>query len=199
MSAITLPSKVGVMILPDCTLFPHGGLPLHIFEDRYRQMLHDAISNDAFFAIARAQKPSKNNPGASAIGTIGMIRASHLKDDGTSDILLHGIIRVRFTNWLNEKPYPYAEIEPIPAIFSPPEQAAGATATLRGFVEDAIQELPDELKSAVMEILNRTDDPAILADIVSQQFFQDPDQRQMLLEETSPATRISWICRSLQT
>jgi len=43
MSALHIPEQCGVILLPDCTLFPHGGLPLHIFEPRYRKMLEDAI------------------------------------------------------------------------------------------------------------------------------------------------------------
>ncbi len=41
------------MLLPDCTLFPHGGLPLHIFEPRYRRMLEESLEGDCFFAIGR--------------------------------------------------------------------------------------------------------------------------------------------------
>ena len=200
MNAIQLPSKVGVMILPDCTLFPHGGLPLRIFEPRYRTMLQEAIEADCFFAVARALPTAGDDEErACDIGTIGMVRASHTQEDGTSHLILHGIMRVRFTRWLPGKSYPYAEIEPIPSVFHPAEQAASATATLRGFVEDAILDLPEEVQKTVMEMLNRTDDPVILADAVSHQFFHDPDQRQMLLEQESAATRIAWICRSLQT
>jgi glucose/mannose-6-phosphate isomerase len=32
------------MLLPDCTLFPQGGLPLFIFEERYRLMLAEALA-----------------------------------------------------------------------------------------------------------------------------------------------------------
>ena len=42
MPIIQLPDRCGVMLLPDCTLFPHGGLPLYIFEPRYRAMLEEA-------------------------------------------------------------------------------------------------------------------------------------------------------------
>src|SRR5436853_288613 len=38
-----LPREVGVMILPNATLFPQALLPLYIFEPRYRQMLADAL------------------------------------------------------------------------------------------------------------------------------------------------------------
>jgi Lon protease-like protein len=199
MSALHLPEQVGVMILPDCVLFPHGGLPIHIFEERYRTMLQEAIDGHCFFAVANKISDSEDpNECAAPVGTIGIVRASHEQQDGTSNLLLHGVIRVKFTRWLDGKPYPFAEIEPIPAIFEPAHQAAGAVATLRGCIEDAIKGLPDEVQKAVMEMMHRTDDPVILADIVSQQFIHDTDMRQMLLELEHPAARIAWLCQALE-
>lgn len=199
MSALHLPDRVGVMILPDCVLFPHGGLPLHIFEERYRTMLQETIDGHCFFAVTNKISDSEDpNECAAPVGTIGIVRASHEQQDGTSNLLLHGVIRVKFLRWLEEKPYPYAEIEPIPAIFEPAHQAAAAAATLRGCIEDAIKGLPDEVQKAVMEMMHRTDDPVILADIVSQQFIHDTEMRQMLLEMDSPAARIAWLCQALQ-
>jgi hypothetical protein len=49
-----------------------------------------------------------------------------------------------------------------------------------------------------MEMIHRTDDPVIIADIVSQQFFHDANIRQHLLEIESPAARISYLCTALQ-
>jgi hypothetical protein len=65
-------------------------------------------------------------------------------------------------------------------------------------IEDAIKGLPDEVQKAVMEMMHRTDDPVILADIVSQQFIHDTDMRQMLLELEHPAARIAWLCQALE-
>jgi Lon protease-like protein len=200
MNALHLPDQVGVMILPDCVLFPHGGLPLRIFEDRYRMMLQDAIDGDCLFAVTQQISEDSADPQhcAAPVGTIGIIRASHEQEDGTSHLLLHGVIRVKFLEWLDEKPYPVATIQPIHSEFSPAHQKAAATKTLRGSVEDAIRGLPEEVQKAVMEMIHRTDDPVIIADIVSQQFFQDVDIRQHLLEIESPAARISYLCNALQ-
>lgn len=199
MSALHIPEQVGVMILPDCVLFPHGGLPLHIFEERYRTMLQDAIDTHCFFAVANQISDSEDpNECAAAVGTIGIVRASHEQKDGTSNLLLHGVIRVKFLRWLEGKPYPFAEIEPIPSFFEPAHQAAAAVETLRGCVEDAIKGLPPEVQKSVMDMLHRTDDPVILSDIVSQQFIHDTVMRQMLLETESPAARIAWLCQALQ-
>ena len=116
MNALHLPDQVGVMILPDCVLFPHGGLPLRIFEDRYRMMLQDAIDGDCLFAVTQQISEDSADPQqcAAPVGTIGIIRASHEQEDGTSHLLLHGIIRVKFLEWLDEKPYPVATIQPTP-------------------------------------------------------------------------------------
>lgn len=200
MSALHLPEQVGVMILPDCVLFPHGGLPLHIFEDRYRRMLQDAIDSHCFFAVAQKISDVSDDPNvcAAAVGTVGIVRASHEQKDGTSNLLLHGVIRVKFLEWIEGKDYPFAEIEPIPSLFEPANQAEAAVTTLRGCVEDAIAELPEAVQKAVMEMLHRTDDPVILADIVSQQFIHDVELRQHLLEMESAAARISWLCKALQ-
>ena len=121
MSTIHLPESCGVMLLPDCSLFPHGGLPLYVFESRYRKMLEDALEGDCFFAVARLlDGGDEGGPDRPAeVGTIGLVRASREQEDGTSQTLLHGVMRVRFTEWYDDRDYPYAEIEPVVSNFSP--------------------------------------------------------------------------------
>jgi len=188
------------MLLPDCTLFPHGGLPLHIFEPRYRQMLADVLESDCIFAVARLTGEETSDPAscAAGVGTIGLVRASREQEDGTSRLLLHGVMRVRFTEWHSERPYPFASIEPVISIFEPENQAVAAMKTLRGAVEDAIRPLPDDVKNGVFELLDRADGPELMTDIVCQQFIHDPDLRQGLLETESVGCRIPVICEYLR-
>ncbi len=200
MSAIHLPERCGVMILPDCSLFPHGGLPLRIFEPRYREMLNEALEGDCFFAVARlvGDESEGFTQCASGVGTIGLVRASHEQDDGTSQLLLHGVMRVKFLQWHEDKSYPSATIEPLVSKFEPEDHADAAMTILRGAVEDAVVGLSEEVQSSVFELLDRADDPALMSDIVSQQFVHDADLRQELLESTSVGERISKICDYLR-
>ena len=197
---IRIPETCGVMLLPDCTLFPHGGLPLHIFEPRYRRMLEDALEGDCFFAVARLVSEETADPSAcvAPVGTIGLVRASRESEDGTSQLLLHGVLRVRFTEWLDGRDYPFAGIEPLATYFEPEEQAGAAMKVLRGAVEEAVRHLPEEVKNGVFELLDRADDPALLTDIVCQQFVHEADLRQELLEMESVAGRIPVICSYLR-
>jgi Lon protease-like protein len=200
MSAIHLPDACGVMLLPDCSLFPHGGLPLHVFEPRYRRMLEDALEGDCLFAVARLLDEETADPAdcTARVGTIGLVRAAHEQPDGTSNLLLHGVIRVKFREWHFDRPYPFASIEPLATFFEPDHQADAAVRTLRGAVEDAIRPLAPEVKEAVMGLMNRADEPALLTDIVAQQFVHDPDMRQRILETDSAGERIGLICEYLR-
>ncbi|MFT3990680.1 MAG: LON peptidase substrate-binding domain-containing protein [Luteolibacter sp.] len=187
------------MLLPDCTLFPHGGLPLYIFEDRYRKMLAEALEGDCFFAVTRLLKEDVDfSEGAARIGTIGLIRASREQDDGTSQLLLHGVMRVRFLEWLEGKDYPYAYIEPVISEFTPEHQENAAMATLRGAVEDAIRPLPQEVQDGVLALIDRADSAGLMTDIVSQQFIHEPNLRQHLLELEQVGARIPLICEYLR-
>ncbi len=200
MPTIHLPERCGVMLLPDCTLFPHGGLPLHIFEPRYRRMLEEALEGDCFFAVARLTGEECADPAhcTAPVGTIGLVRASHEQGDGTSQLLLHGVMRMRFTEWHHDRPYPSASVEPVISFFTPEEQSAAAMKTLRGAVEDAIRPLPDEVKAGVFALLDRADEPGLMTDIVCQQFIHEPDLRQHLLEMESVGARIPVICEYLR-
>ena len=199
MTSLTVPETCGVMLLPDCVLFPHGGLPLHIFEPRYRKMLEDAIAGDCLFAVARltGEETADLRSCAARIGTLGLIRASRLADDGTSQMLLHGLIRVEFTAWLDDRPYPTAAIRPLACVFEPADQAEAATRVLRGAVEDATEGLPHDMRVAVLDITSRADEPALLTDIVAHQFVGDADIRQRLLDMNSAAARIPLLCEYL--
>ena len=200
MASIHLPERCGVMLLPDCTLFPHGGLPLFIFEPRYRKMLAESLEGDCFFAVTRLLGEEAENPAdcTAPVGTIGLVRASREQNDGTSQLLIHGVMRVRFTEWHHDRDYPYASIEPVISVFKPEKQSAAAMKTLRGAVEDAIRPLPEEVQSGVFALLDRAEDPALMTDIVCQQFIHEADLRQSLLEMELVGDRIPVICEYLR-
>ncbi len=201
MSALHIPEQCGVLLVANATLFPHGGMPLFIFEERYRRMLDEALQGDCLFCVGRnlaADDAADGPPEAAPIGTIGLVRASREQEDGTSQLLLHGVVRVRFREWLDEKPYPYARIEPVLCEPLPDEKEAAGIATLKAAVEDAIGGLPDEVRGQVLALLDRADTATLLTDIVGQQFVHEPDARQALLEENSTATRITMICDYLR-
>src|SRR6266404_9564053 len=92
-----IPTRVPVMTLPASlpasTLFPQALLPLYIFEPRYRKMLADALRSDRMFSVAM-QKPGRTREAPSPVAGLGLIRVSVGHNDGSSHLILQGLVRV---------------------------------------------------------------------------------------------------------
>src|SRR5207248_2676375 len=109
-----LPEQAAVMPLPGALLFPHALLPLYIFEPRYREMLDHALNHHRIFSVALV-KPDRTEWQSPAdffhIAGVGLIRACVGRGDGTSNLILQGLERVRFTSFAQAAPFPIATIE----------------------------------------------------------------------------------------
>src|SRR5882724_8612051 len=112
--SITLPDWVPVMPLPGALLFPHALLPLHIFEPRYQEMLEHALREHRMFSVALV-KPERNQWKSTDdffhVAGVGLIRACVGRGDGTSNLILQGLSRARFTSFEQSTPFPIARIE----------------------------------------------------------------------------------------
>jgi len=109
-----LPEQAPVMPLPGAVLFPHALLPLYIFELRYREMLAHALAQERMFCVALLRPESaqwKSEDDFFDIGTIGLIRACVGRGEGTSNLILQGLQRVRFADFVQLDPFPIAELE----------------------------------------------------------------------------------------
>ena len=200
MSALTIPEKCGVILLPDTVLFPHGAMPLHIFEDRYRQMVEEALEGDCLFCVGNLLGADSFNPEdhAAKVGTIGLIRASREADDGTSNLVLHGVFRVHFDKWFDEKPYPVAAIRPLLNTTLSDDEEEDYLVLLRAAVDMALKKFPTQVRDQVHDILDRADDAATSSDAIAQQFIHDPNDRQRLLETGEVRQRLDFIITFLQ-
>lgn len=192
---------MGAILLPDCTLFPHGALPLHIFEDRYRQMLSEALEGDCLFCVGRltSEETPEYHDCTAEIGTAGLIRTSREQPDGRSDLILHGVCRVRFTEWLPGKAYPFSRIEPVPSLPLREKDATTESRRLRNAVESVLLGFPDKIVKQVEALLDRATEPTIMSDVVAQQFVQDSELRHSLLGEPDVSKRIDLIVDHLRS
>lgn len=85
--------------LPNLVMFPHVVQPLHIFEDRYRQMMRDALAGDKLLTmclLAPGWEPHyEGRPAVHPIACLGQIVSWHKQEDGCYNLLLAGLRRVR--------------------------------------------------------------------------------------------------------
>ena len=195
-----LPEQVPVMPLPGALLFPHALLPLYIFEARYRDMLEHALSHHRMFAVALL-KPQRTEWDSAAdffqIAGVGLIRACVGRDDGTSNLILQGLERVRFTGFEQEAPFPIATIERLESDYT----ASVETEALSAKVLELYAKFKGDgrqLPARVDEYLSDLEDPEMLADLVASTFVTDALRRQRVLEELSVNQRLRLLIRYLR-
>ncbi len=104
-----LPRILPVFPLTGALLLPGGRLPLHVFEERYRNMVEDALESDYAIGIiqplrgadpesgsdAPQQAAEPDNPGLYRVGCAGLIERSERLQDGRFILLLKGVRRFR--------------------------------------------------------------------------------------------------------
>ena len=195
-----LPPQVPVMPLPSAVLFPHALLPLYIFEPRYREMLEHALNQHRMFCVTLV-KPSCLDWHAPEdffhLATVGLIRACVGRGNGTSNLILQGLQRVRFTKFEQEMPFPVAKIDIV--------ESRDATTVETEALAEKVLELYRKLKrdgrklpAKVDRYLSQLHDVEMLADLVASTFVSDPLRRQRVLEESSINQRLRLVITYLR-
>ena len=111
---MVIPKKLPIMALPGTCLFPGGRIPLHIFESKYRDMLKDVLSGDRMFCIGNLEQSGTeldDNNNISPFTTAGLLRACVLNHDGTANLILEGVKRVKILSIENNKPYKVGKVQ----------------------------------------------------------------------------------------
>ncbi len=198
--AIPLPSEAPVMVLTGAVLFPNTVLPLRIFELRYRAMLQWSMERDRMFCVA-LMKPDLSEAETEDqfyhTAGIGLVSASVTQPDGTSNVMLHGLARVRFTGFSQRRPFRIAAIERVPDIEAEPPQTAPLMEKLRDQCA-AIRVDGGPLPASFTEVLDQIEDPAALADAVANSLISDALQRQRLLEQPNALDRLRYLAGILR-
>jgi Lon protease-like protein len=93
-------------------VFPHQVVGLCVFEPRYRAMLRDAQEDQRFGTclIARGSEVGGDDERTS-VGTLMQIVASQPLPDGQTLLMVEGIECFQVNRWLEDAPYPRAEVQ----------------------------------------------------------------------------------------
>ena len=107
MSDVTIP-----MFPLSLVLFPGQILPLHIFEIRYRTMVEEIIDEGRKFGVVLIERGSEVGGGETRknVGTLAEIIDSEKSSDGRWLLITKGMKRIQISKWLEDSPYPRAEI-----------------------------------------------------------------------------------------
>jgi len=180
--------------LPHGALLPGELLPLHVFEPRYRSMLDAVRRGERIIAIATLlpgwEGDYHGRPPVAAVVGLGRMVKDRVNTDGTSDIVLHGLLRGEITSEVGGRPWRIARV----LVRSDDLHAAEAFRLRRDFLTGLAARLKN---SRLSWDLTASFDAGSLADRIASSLELQPDQRVSVLQALPPEQRVQLVLELL--
>jgi len=193
-------TRVPLFPLPNVVLLPRAILPLHIFEDRYKQMTADILAGNRQIAMALLKPGWERDyyqaPQIEPVVCVGTVLSHEKLPDGNYNFLLQGQIRAQIVRECKTHPYRVARLRPIeevPMLDIDLEQE-------RMQLLDLFSSGPLATSPAGKQFRKLFDQPittAGLADLAAFHFIEDIALKQGFLAEGDVGARIKGILEAL--
>jgi ATP-dependent Lon protease len=187
-----LPAALPVLPLRQIVAYPETLTPLAVGQERSIQLVNDVLSGERTLVMVASRDPELEEPGPDdlyRVGVAGVVARMMKIPDGTLRILVQGTERVRLGEFVAERPYLVARIEPLPdRSVDSPELEALVVNVQRTFTEiiEQIPYLPEELQLAVANV----DDPSALSYLIGAALRISTAEKQELLEQVDVTRRL---------
>lgn len=184
-------SEVPLFPLP-LVLFPHMLLPLHIFEERYKDMINHCVSRSLPFGIVLTSdgETVTGEAATHAIGCTARIARVERLPDGCMNIEVVGEKRFRLLDTHESEPYRVGLVETMQD--APTDTEAVVT------LAEEVQKLLRDYLTRTLALMGRRevefdlpDEPEVLSFTAACVLPVENDDKQSLLEDTDTAARLS--------
>ena len=171
----------------DMVLLPHRRVPLHIFEERYKQMIGECLDNDAEFGLVWGTDDDFNDIGCAA-RVAGLLNRF---PDGRMNILIEGTRRFRIIQQYDIHPYISSFVEDVEDDDEAFDIALGNRA--KKLYTEALK-----LSSGWISPQIPAMEPGVLSYVLAANLSLSLDEQQALLESTSPNERLKTVSNALE-
>jgi Lon protease-like protein len=176
-------------------LYPGMILPLHIFEERYRQLVRDLLDGPdprRFGVIAIRKGRETGIDGVQSLYEIGCtatLRRVERHEDGRFDVITVGTQRFKLLRLDETRPYFQGEVELLADDVIDPAEAVSEVRAVQSAFRSYLDALT-EWGGATVRIEELPDEPALLSFIIAAAMVIDLPDRQNLLDESSTLGRL---------
>jgi Lon protease-like protein len=190
--------------LPNMVLFPFVIQPLHIFEERYRELTADALAGNRLIALGLLQPGWEveygGRPAIHPVACLGRIVADQRLEDGRFNLLLRGLARVCILEEIETATtYRSARVEVLTETPAHPPHVQQHLR--RALAREAPRWLSGhpEMDKQFRKLLDSDLPLGALCDIFSFALPLEPEFKQQLLEETDVERRTRCLLDHLNT
>ena len=174
--------------------FPGIVLPLRVFEPRYRKLTADCLNGDGEFGVVLIERGWEVGGGDTRfnVGTMTRITDAGMMPDGLIHLRTVGTRRVRVRRWLEDDPYPQADVEDLaPCELGPGGQEALAAAERQ--VRQALAMRAELAEPAAPYNVELDPDPAVALFQLAAVAPLGPVDHQRLLEAEDPSVLLAML------
>ncbi len=184
---IAIPEVLPILPLKETVVYPLTMMPLGVGQERSIRLIDDAMRGNRLVGLVAQKAEAAETAGPDdtfRIGTAARIARMLRTPDGTIQIIVQGLERIRILEYTAEQPYLQARVEVAAEVV---EDGVELEALKRNAVQlfqrlvSLVQYLPNELALAALNI----DDPRQVVYLIANSVQMDLDMRQGLLEEDS--------------
>jgi len=194
---MVLSTLIPIFPLPNVVLFPGVFLPLHVFEQRYREMVKDTLAEDRLIGMTLLRPGWDQNadgrPAVYPVGCVGLISHIEELEDGRYNLVLRGVEKFRITREEDlTRPYRRAAVDYLE------EQMTAADRDVVRRQRHTLERLLSVVSDGPDQPFpsNLSDDEVINA--LSQYLDLEAIERQALLEQDGVARRCSALIELLE-
>ena len=177
-------------------LFPGLLLPLHIFEERYRQLVRDLLAGPGprRFGVVAIRKGRETGidgiPGLYRVGCTATLRQVTQHDDGRFDLVTAGTQRFRLDELDDSKPYLQGGVDLLREDTGDEAAAERAARAVQAAFHGYLSALAVHGATQV-SIPNLPDEPVALSYLIAASMIIDLSEKQVLLAEPDAASRLA--------
>jgi ATP-dependent Lon protease len=196
-----LPGEVAVLFLVSQVVFPFGASQVRLRIASNLKLLDDLPGPDTIFAVAFAPGNDPEKVRAADIGRIAVAARviARLKlPDGSEQVTLRGLCRVRLDEILADEPYFRARVSEIPEHAPDAARAKTEIDTILRKVEDLSKLDPSVQAEHVALLKCNVDDPGRFADLVPGVLGFDVAEQNSVLERTEVLPRLEYVAACVQ-
>jgi ATP-dependent Lon protease len=187
--------------LKNVVIFPRNVVTLLVGRTRSIQAVEEAMARDRRVVVTAHRDPEIDDPRPDdlyPIGTLAEIVSVERQQGSNIQVVLEGLHRVDIVQYDNARPFYCVRAEQAHEVAIPAGESQALIQVIRDLTT-RFSENKSKINADVLEMIQTTNDPGHLADLLTTQLISDAPRRQTFLEELNPATRLENLAVHLTT
>jgi Lon protease-like protein len=173
-------------------LFPGATAPLHIFEERYKEMIGFCLAEKRPFGVVLIREGEEVGATATPcdVGTTAYITTVQKLEDGGMNLICTGGQRFRILSTSSDLPYLLGDVVVLETIEDLEEETEDYADTASSLFAEYVR-LYLAISNQWAASVEMPSEPDRLADYIGSRLAVDHETKQRLLEELSPHNRLA--------